>query len=405
MTALGNIWNYRSNQFEQLLFFFDTGAQKTIIKEEIAVGFGLSMNKTEVCVLSGIEGHTGKFQSSSVNLKISNAYGAEFHLEIQTEPVITNGFPSVKLTEIDKEFLQKNEINLCNPRVRGEYQTPHILVGLDYYYNLAQDSGNNNTTPSGLHIAKTVFGPTLHGRGSLAGTKTQPDTVTYGLTALFNYEEHEALQKMYELEGLGTYPEEDGQDDKTNYFIEYSKRISYQNGQITAPFPLKDNVGDLNDNYPMAIKRLTALQAQLKNNDQLQLWYCKIFDDYIKNDVIDVVTGPIADTVGTYYMPHLGVWRTNKAKPLRIVFDASSHQKGKLSLNDVIHKGQSFINKVYDILTANRMEQIILMCDIEVAFTQIRITDSHKDLCRLLWLRDVTRPPTRNNLIEYRFKR
>ncbi|EYC37525.1 hypothetical protein Y032_0783g2329 [Ancylostoma ceylanicum] len=183
MTALGNIWNYRSNQFEQVLFFFDRGAQKTIIKEEIAVGFGLPMNKAEVCVMSGIGGHTEKFQSSSVNIKISDAYGVEFDLEIHTKPVITNGFPSVKLTEIDKEFLQKNEINLCNPRVRSEHQTPHILVGLDYYYNLVHDNGNKNTTPSGLHIAKTVFGPTLHGRGSLTCIKGQPDTVTYGLTA------------------------------------------------------------------------------------------------------------------------------------------------------------------------------------------------------------------------------
>lgn len=51
------------------------------------------------------------------------------------------------------------------------------------------------------------------------------------------------------------------------------------------------------------------------------------------------------NAVGEYYIPHPGVWKPSKSVPLRIVYDAFSKRKGKLSLNDVIHKGEGSIRE------------------------------------------------------------
>ncbi|KAK6012364.1 hypothetical protein OSTOST_22491 [Ostertagia ostertagi] len=112
MTAEGNVWNHRENAFEKVLFFFDTGAQKTIIEEALADRLGLPRITTETCVMSGIGGHTEKFESHLVSLKVCSAHGQEIEMSIKTKPILPAG------------------------SLQGERQIPHILVGLDRYYGL-----------------------------------------------------------------------------------------------------------------------------------------------------------------------------------------------------------------------------------------------------------------------------
>ncbi|KAK6010385.1 hypothetical protein OSTOST_24589, partial [Ostertagia ostertagi] len=159
MTAEGNLWNSKKQAYEKVLFFFDSGAQKTVITERVADQFGLPKLTTEICTMSGIGGHIENFESHVVTTKVSTAFGEELELRVQTKPVLTNGFPSVKLTNADIEFLKENNICLSNSKLRGELQTPHILVGLDYYHELVSGPSHTIKTPSGLHIARTIFGP------------------------------------------------------------------------------------------------------------------------------------------------------------------------------------------------------------------------------------------------------
>ncbi|KAK6762167.1 hypothetical protein RB195_023036 [Necator americanus] len=188
MTAEGNIWNVRKKDYEKALFFFDSGAQKTVIEENLAEQLGLSKNTTEICTMSGIGGHIEYFESHKVSAKLGTAFGEEICITIQTKPDITNGFPSVKLNVEDIEFLKTKTICLANSKLRGEHQNPHVLVGLDYYHDLVTDPANRIRTPSGFHTAKTVFGPTIYGQG--------------------------INKKMFELDGLGIMPEETQGDEK-----------------------------------------------------------------------------------------------------------------------------------------------------------------------------------------------
>ncbi|KAK6742031.1 hypothetical protein RB195_009726 [Necator americanus] len=405
MTAEGNIWNARKQTYEKVLFFFDSGAQKTVIEENLAQQLGLPKNTTEICTMSGIGGHIECFESHKVPVKLGTAFGEEICMTIQTKPVITNGFPSVKLNTEDIEFLKTNTICLANSKLRGEHQNPHILVGLDYYHDLVTDPANGIRTPSGFHIAKTVFGPTIYGRGISKVSETA-NTVCHSLTGISENTEQELLQKMFELDGLGIMPEETQGDEKVQrYFEEYSKLISFENNIITAPFPLKENVIQLENNYSVAIRRLESLQNILLCNPEQKQWYCDLVNKYVSEGIVETFDTADRYAAGIYYMPHTGVWKPQKKVPLRIVFDASSKRRGHLSLNDVIRKGESFVNRIHDILTSSRFTKIVLMCDIESAFTQIRLVDAHKDLCRFLWLRNVNHPPTKDNVVEYRFRR
>ncbi|XGW21976.1 hypothetical protein V3C99_004717 [Haemonchus contortus] len=167
MTAEGNLWNNKNKRFEKVLFFFDTGAHKTMIEEKLANNFGLPKLFTETCTMSGIGGHVERFDSTTVPLRVRSAYGKELRFNVQTKPIVTKGFPSVRLTEEDANFLEHNQICVANSSLQGERQVPKILVGLDRYHDLVIEDGVPQRTPSGLRIAKTVFGPTVYGRGRL----------------------------------------------------------------------------------------------------------------------------------------------------------------------------------------------------------------------------------------------
>ncbi|EYB94050.1 hypothetical protein Y032_0176g555 [Ancylostoma ceylanicum] len=195
MTAEGSIWNARKQQYEKILFVFDSGAQKTVIDERLVQQFGLPKHMTEKCSISGIGGRTETFDSHFVPLKIVTAFGEEIEITVQTRPVITEGFPSVRLEQCDVAFLKANEIFLANTKLRGELQIPRVLVGLDYYHDLVTHI--EAKTPSGLHVAKTVFGHTIYGRG--LSSVSQSNSVSYNLTAICEKTEHQALPKISEL--------------------------------------------------------------------------------------------------------------------------------------------------------------------------------------------------------------
>lgn len=231
--------------------------------------------------------------------------------------------------------------------------------------------------------------------------------ITINMTALStNNTESEMLNRLFELEGIGISSDENEENDELlTYYKNYSKQISFENGYATAPFPLKTNVCNLADNYSIAIRRLLSLHRHLEKNFLQKEWYCKILHQYEKDAIIEKVKLDVSDSVGAYYMPFSGVWRAHKPKPLRIVFDESSKRKDQLALNDVLHKDEPLIKKIHDIIVASRTSKIVMACDIEAAFTQIRLRDSHKDHCRFLWFNDPDRSPSRDNIIEYRFKR
>ncbi|EYC09908.1 hypothetical protein Y032_0058g2887 [Ancylostoma ceylanicum] len=251
MTAEGSIWNARKQLYEKILFVFDSGAQKTVIDERLVQQFGLPKHMTEKCSISGIGGRTETFDSHFVPLKIGTAFGEEIEITVQTRPVITEGFPSVRLEQCDVAFLKTNSIFLANTKLRGELQIPRVLVGLDYYHDLVTHIGAK--TPSGLQVAKTVFGHAIYGRG--LSSVSQPNSVSYNLTAICEKTEHQALPKIYELRK----PVERRKGENLH---KYSGEVVHAYGSTTLPFSLEGNVTDFEHNCSVAVRKLRSPRIQ-----------------------------------------------------------------------------------------------------------------------------------------------
>ncbi|EYB92042.1 hypothetical protein Y032_0198g1604 [Ancylostoma ceylanicum] len=252
LTAEGSIWNPRKQQYEKILFVFDSGAQKTVVDENLVKQFGLPKHVTAKSSISGIGGRTETFESHVVALKVGTAFGEEIEMTVQTRPVITSGFPSVRLEQDDVTFLRANDIFLANTKLRGETQIPRVLVGLDYYHELVTHSGTR--TPSGLHIVTTIFGPTVYGRG--LSSVPQPNSVSYNLTAICEKTEHQALQKHPALDR--PIVRKEGED-----CLKYSGEIFHAYGSRVSSLPSMETATDVANNHSVAVRRIRCPQLQL----------------------------------------------------------------------------------------------------------------------------------------------
>ena len=127
--------------------------------------------------------------------------------------------------------------------------------------------------------------------------------------------------------------------------------------------------------------------------------------DYSRQGIIEEIQDEESDGLTMFYLPHRHVWTPGKSTRLRVVFDASSHAKGELSLNDVIHQGYSLTSCIFDILLKFRTYDNAIAADIQKAFLQIHLPMEHRNATRFLWVRDPSKPATGSNLMRYRFCR
>ena len=91
-----------------------------------------------------------------------------------------------------------------------------------------------------------------------------------------------------------------------------------------------------------------------------------------------------------HYLPHHAVIRQDKqTTKVRIVYNASAQSNGT-SLNNCLHTGPKFNQKILDILLRFRCYRVALTADIEKAFLMISISKEDRDVLRFFWIDDVT---------------
>ncbi|CAO4364538.1 unnamed protein product [Caenorhabditis nigoni] len=178
-----------------------------------------------------------------------------------------------------------------------------------------------------------------------------------------------------------------------------------EENKVYVQFPFNGKEHELKDNYPVAIKRLFALLKQLQNIKDLQA-YNEIIQQQLSSGIIEVVPEAEVDTGPHYYIPHrVVVKQDSSTTKLRIVLDASSHQKHEQSLNDCIFPGPSILKSIVGILLRARTTPYLLIADLEKAFHQVRLQAEHRNVTKFLWLKDISKPPTPENIVTFRFTR
>ncbi len=101
-----------------------------------------------------------------------------------------------------------------------------------------------------------------------------------------------------------------------------------------------------------------------------------------------------------HYLPHHAVKQKGKIK---VVFDGAAITSNGHSINDQIYKGFPLQKDVIKLLLNFRIHPVGITADIEKAILQLGLNEVDRDVCRLLWLKDISKPAEARNITHFRF--
>ena len=189
------------------------------------------------------------------------------------------------------------------------------------------------------------------------------------------------LKAFWELESFGV-PDSD-------HFVydKFQETVQFKNGRY------KVSLRILLNNYQLSLNRLDRLLRHLRQDNDILHEYDSVIKTQIQQGIVEIVEQPEqTDAERVHYLPHHAVIRRDKdTTKLRILYDASSKVNGP-SLNECLHAGPKFDQKILDILLRFRIHKVAVAADIEKAFLMIAMTEKDRDALRFLWVDDVSKP-------------
>ncbi len=118
------------------------------------------------------------------------------------------------------------------------------------------------------------------------------------------------------------------------------------------------------------------------------------YDSTIKDQIQRGMVEPVEESSGDpcskiCYLPHHAVIRSDKeTTKIRVVYDASARSDGP-SLDDCLHAGPKYDQKILDILLRFRVHRVAIVADIEKAFLMVAMARKDQDALHFLWFDDV----------------
>ena len=214
------------------------------------------------------------------------------------------------------------------------------------------------------------------------------------------------LKEFWKLETIGIKDPINACDDD-QAIQNFHDTVRKTNGRYEVTWPWKEANPRLPDNYQLALGRLISLLKRIQGKPELFQKYDSIIKDQLKKEIIEEVNDRTEEGCKKHYIPHHAVITPDrKTTKVRIVYDASAKaKKGCKSLNECLYRGPVILKDLCGLLLRFRTHKVALTADIEKAFLQVGLQPTDRDVTRFLWLKDPTKPPTKDNLQIYRFTR
>ena len=373
---------------------FDTGAKRTYILSEKARRLNLKISSGKPVHLNTF----GTKESRELNVSLT-----EFIIKRKdgSEMVIKNAKVVETITgpmvrqEINAEKYEHIWKNLDMAKMPSARFTIDVLIGNDYYDDIL--TAEKIKVDEGLYLMNTTVGWMFSGR--ITGQTRATDEVELAMIS-----QEDEIKQFWDLESIGIDCTTQCEEEQ-RAMAQFNAGVKLINNRYQVPWLWKVSRYELSSNYNLCETRLKSFYSTKKDSD------IELYDAIIKNQI---ASGYVEDAdnskaykekseVVLHYLPHHMV---NSAGKSRIVYEgcAKAHRSQK-SLNDCLYPGRNMVANLCGMLIRFRIPKLVLLADIEKAYLQLDLCNADRDTTRFLWLKDIKKPPSRENIRELRFTR
>ena len=275
-----------------------------------------------------------------------------------------------------------------------------VLIGNDYYDDVMKSE--KIKLDDGLYLINSSLGWMFSGRVP----EISEEETEFGM--LVN-DSGDMGRAFWDLETIGIKPEIES-NEEAKVMEEFNRSIKLVEERYEVSWPWKVSKYELPDNYKLAEARLKSLVSNFKDK-KLLLQYDEVIQKQRNEGIIEAAENStehlLKKSVVTHYLPHHAVIKEdNSSTKLRVVYEgcAKTHPSKK-SLNECLHPGPNMIANLVGILLRFRMNPIAFIADIQKAYLQMLLNPNDRDVTRFLWLKDVTKPVSKENIEFLRFCR
>ena len=416
-TALTDVVNLNTSKKLSTRLLLDCGNQRTYISEDLVNKLQLVPNNTEILTVFTFGSTKPKeFKTPVVDFSLKLKNGQTMNIQANVVPKITGMIQRAPFNCKHFEPLLKEHQLADTFPSELEVSTVELLIGNDYYSELILPE-RKKLSP-GLYLLASHLGWILSGR--LPTEERKMSEVSMFLMGGHSCQQYQQsfvpensdvvmkpnFDEFWKLETIGIKdPINDCDDDQD--IQNFHDTVRKTNGRYEVTWPWKEENPRLPDNYQLALGRLNSLLKRIQGRPELLQKYDSIIKDQLKKEIIQEVNDGTEEGCKKHYIPHHAVITPDrKTTKVRIVYDASAKaRKGCKSLNECLYRGPVILEDLCGLLLRFRTHKVALTADIEKAFLQVCLQPTDRDVTRFLWLKDPTKPPTKDNLQIYRFTR
>ena len=344
-TALADISNPEyPSLVQKARIVMDCGSQRSYLARRVKDNLSLPVIDNQNLSIAAFGSSKGEPRRCDVvRISILTKTGDLQEVDLLVVPHISDPLAAQNLSHCSRTYTHLMHLDLADIP-QGNTLQVDMLIGSDLYWQFA--TGETVRGQDGPVAVGTRLGWVLSGPAVLPGpTVSLTTTHTLHVGGVTNRELDANLRSFWELESLGIQsPTTDPVSDQ------FASTVKMKDGRYEVSLPWQAYHDPLPDNYELSRRRLHGLLQRLKREPMILREYDAIIRDQLQRGIIEEVNDSSHLTVKTHYLPHHAVIRQDKkTTKVRVVYDASARSTGP-SLNDCLHTGPKFNQKILEIL-------------------------------------------------------